>query len=51
MMAIHSRVAKNTTSKKPQVVTGKHESLGLELDSPNLSLAISRDELENTVEG
>lgn len=51
MMAIHSRVAKNTTSKKPQLATGKRESLGLELDSPDLSLAISRDELENTAEG
>ena len=51
MRAIQHRVAKNTTSKKPQVVTGKHEGLGLELDSPDLSLAISRDELENTAEG
>lgn len=55
MRAIHSRVAKNTTSKKAPIATGgiggRHESLGLELDSPDLSLAASRDELENTAEG
>jgi len=32
-------------------IGGRHESLGLELDSPDLSLAVSRDELENTAEG
>lgn len=47
MMAIHSRIGKNTTSKKP-VNVGNFNNIGLELDSPKLNSSLDPNEFSMT---